>query len=163
MLIVVSPKAEMELGFNHWFSRVATIAKAGGLSILFFAEDDTIAELKKLNIQSASPVLAVYNSFSNWEDFLILSRELKQNDFFVIISSRKEHSSYNEYLEKLPYYLSKYFTNNSFIILYPHQVSIEVKREEKEHDHFLLEAWADNLEAVKKGGSYLSRIFKKKK
>jgi Kef-type K+ transport system membrane component KefB len=163
MLIVVSPKAEMELGFNHWFSRMATIAKAGGLSILFFAEDDTIAELKKLNIQSASPVLAVYNSFSNWEDFLILSRELKQNDFFVIISSRKEHSSYNEYLEKLPYYLSKYFTNNSFIILYPHQVSIEVKREEKEHDHFLLEAWADNLEAVKKGGSYLSRIFKKKK
>ncbi|MEO6813398.1 MAG: cation:proton antiporter [Ginsengibacter sp.] len=163
MLIVVSPKAEMELGFNHWFSRVATIAKAGGLSILFFAEDDTIAELKKLNIQSASPVIAVYNSFSNWEDFLILSRELKQNDFFVIISSRKEHSSYNQYLEKLPYYLSKYFTNNSFIILYPHQVSIEVQREVKEHDHFLLEAWADNLQAVKKGGSYLSRIFKKKK
>lgn len=163
MLIVVSPKAEMELGFNHWFSRMATIAKAGGLSILFFAEDDTIAELKKLNIQSASPVIAVYNSFSNWEDFLILSRELKQNDFFVIISSRKEHSSYNQYLEKLPYYLSKYFTNNSFIILYPHQVSIEVQREVKEHDHFLLEAWADNLQAVKKGGSYLSRIFKKKK
>lgn len=162
MVIAVSPKAEMEPGFDHWFARISTIAKSGGMSIHFFAEDDTIAELKKLSVQSASPVEATYNTFSNWEDFLILGRELKQNDFFVIISSRKRHPSYNEQLEKLPYYLSKYFTNNSFIILYPHQLAIEFRKVDKEHDNYLLEALADQVQAVNKAGSYLSRIFKRK-
>jgi Kef-type K+ transport system membrane component KefB len=162
MVVAVLPKAQMEVGFKHWFSRISTIAKAGGLSVHFFAEEETIAELKKLNVQSASPVVAAYNAFSNWEDFLILSRELKQNDFFVIISSRKGYSSYDDQLEKLPYYLSKYFTNNSFIILYPHQLLIDLKPEEKEYDHFLLEA-LDKVQVVNKAGDFISRIFKKKK
>jgi hypothetical protein len=163
MVVAVSPKAQMEIGFKHWFARISTIAKAGGLSVHFFAEEETIAELKKLNVQSASPVVAAYNAFSNWEDFLILSRELKQNDFFVIISSRKGHFSYNDQLEKLPYYLSKYFTNNSFIILYPHQLLVDLKPEEKDYDHFLLEALADKVQVVNKAGDFISRIFKRKK
>src|SRR5690606_2927200 len=86
MLVVVTPKAELEPGFRHWFSRVSTIAKAGGLSVHFYAEERTIEELKKLNLQSSNPVVAIHTPFSRWEDFLILSRELKQNDFLVIIS-----------------------------------------------------------------------------
>ncbi|MEO5649593.1 MAG: cation:proton antiporter [Ginsengibacter sp.] len=163
MVVAVLPKAQMETGFNHWFARISTIAKAGGLSVHFFAEEDTIAELKKLNVQSASPVVAAYNAFSKWEDFLILSRELKQNDFFVIISSRKGRSSYDEQVEKLPYYLSKYFTHNSFIILYPQQLAVDQKPDEKEHDNFLLEALADKVQVVNKAGDFISRIFRKKK
>ncbi len=163
MVVAVLPKAQMETGFNHWFARISTIAKAGGLSVHFFAEEDTIAELKKLNVQSASPVVAAYNAFGKWEDFLILSRELKQNDFFVIISSRKGRSSYDEQVEKLPYYLSKYFTHNSFIILYPQQLAVDQKPDEKEHDNFLLEALADKVQVVNKAGDFISRIFRKKK
>ena len=163
MVVAVTPKAEMEPGFNHWFSKVSTIAKAGGLSIHFFAEDDTITELKKLNAQSASPAVAAYNSFSNWQDFLILSRELKQNDLFVIISSRKRHPSYNGQLERLPYYLSNYFTHNSFIILYPQQLAIDPKPNEKEYADHLLEALVDKVQVVNKAGNYISQIFKKKK
>ncbi|HJY23534.1 MAG TPA: cation:proton antiporter, partial [Hanamia sp.] len=58
MVVAVLPKAQMEIGFKHWFARISTIAKAGGLSVHFFAEEGTIAELKKLNVQSASPVVA---------------------------------------------------------------------------------------------------------
>ena len=161
MVVAIAPNAEQEAGFSHWFSRLSTIAKTGGMSIHFFADDNTIAELKILNLQLISPAVATYTAFNNWDDFLILSRELKLNDFFVIVSSRREHTSYVPQIEKLPYYLSKYFTNNSFIIIYPKQ-SPEIV-EEKESDNFILEAIADRVQAVNKAGNFISNIFKKKK
>ena len=164
MVIAVTPDAELEIGFTHWFSRILTISRAGGLSIHFFAADSTIRELKKLNVESTSPAETVYTTFSNWEDFLILSRELKLNDFFVIVSSRKEYPSYTAQLEKLPYYLSKYFVNNSFIIVYPKQLGDGGGPGEKEAaDHFLLEALSDKVQVVNKAGNYISNIFRKKK
>ena len=159
MIVVVTPRAENEPGFAHWFSRTATIAKAGGLSVHFFAAERTIQALKNLNVQSPSPLVATYTPFSNWEDFLILSRELKQNDLFLIISSRKGRLSFNEQLNKLPYYLTRYFTNNSFIILYPQQSGPENDIEVKD-DHSILDAPA---QVVNKAGDLLSRIFKMKK
>ena len=163
MVVAVTPKAELEPGFKHWFSRILTISRAGGLSIHFFADAKTIQELQKINTASANPAVAIYNFFNNWDDFLILSRELKQNDFFVIVSSRKEHISYNQQLEKLPYYLSKYFTNNSFIIIYPQQSSNLLNNETDHTDNYLLDALADKVHVVNKAGSYISNIFKKKK
>jgi len=163
MVVVVTPKAELELGFMHWFSRVLTISQTGGLSIHFFADNSTIQELQKLNVQATSPAVATYNVFNNWDDFLILSRELKQNDFFVIVSSRKEHISYNPQLEKLPYYLSKYFTNNSFIIIYPQQLSDLISDQKEFTDNYLLDALADKVQVVNKAGNYISNIFKRKK
>ena len=164
MMIAITPDAEKEPGFLHWFLRISTIAKTGGLSFHFFATEQTIVELQKLNSQSTIPVSAVYNQFSNWEDFLILSRELKQNDFFVIVSSRKGHISYDENLEKLPYYLAKYFIHNSFIIIYPKQLESDSSLIEKDHsEHFLLDALTENLQVVNKAGDYISRMFKKKK
>jgi len=164
MVVTITLNAELEPGFKHWFIRISTIAKAGGLSIQFFANELTIEELKKLNIQLTSPVAATYTSFSNWEDFLIMSRELKPNDFFVIVSSRKNQISYNQQLEKLPYYLSKYFTQNSFIIIYPKQLPPDFKHpDEEQTDHFLLEALADKVQVVNKAGNYIGRIFRRKK
>jgi Kef-type K+ transport system membrane component KefB len=164
MVVVMTPDAEKEPGFYHWFARISTIAKTGGLSFHFFASEETIGELRRLNSHSASPVPATYNEFSNWEDFLILSRELKPNDFFVIVSSRKGHVSYDENLERLPYYLSKYFIHNSYIIIYPKQLDGDIILNEKEHsDNFLLDALADKVQVVNKAGGYISRMFRKKK
>lgn len=163
MIVVVTPKAELEEGFEHWFSRMLTISQSGGLPIHFFADTSTIRELQRLNTSSSRPAVAIYNQFSNWDDFLILGRELKQNDFFTIISSRKEHISYNQQLEKLPYYLSRYFNNISFIMVFPLQSPISVQQEKDFSDNYLLDALADKVQVVNKAGNYLSNIFKKKK
>jgi hypothetical protein len=164
MVVAITPNAEVEPGFQHWFTRITTIAKAGGLPIHFFADDLTIRQLKKINLYSNSPTAATYTQFSNWEDFLIMSRELKANDFFVIVSSRQGHVSYNNNLEKIPYYLAKYFIHNSYIIIYPKQLKEDKNLDEKDHsDNSILEALADKVQVVNKAGSYISQIFKKKK
>lgn len=161
MVVAVVPNAEKEIGFDRWFSRINTLAKAGGMAIHYFATDQTIQELRRLNLESSAPVVATYNSFYNWDDFLILGRELKQNDFLIIVSSRKNHISYEPLIEKLPYYLSKYFTNNSFIIVYPQQVADEVLVPEESGEK-LFDALADSVQVVNKAGNYLSKIFRRK-
>jgi hypothetical protein len=139
-------------------------SNAGGLSIHFFADDATVVELKRLNVQQPSPSVATYTSFNKWEDFLILSRELKLNDFFVIVSSRNGHSSYISQLEKLPYYLSRYFLNNSFIIIYPKQTPSGLPENEKENaDNSILDTLAEKVQVVNKAGNYISNIFRRKK
>jgi len=163
ILVVISPEAEKEPGFLHWFSRLMTIAKTGGLSFQFFASEATLEQLKENILNSPTPVPTTYNVFTNWEDFLILSRELKPNDLFVIVSSRKGHISYNSNQEKLPYYLSRYFVHNSFLIIYPKQTQPDVANENKQHqDGSLLDTLSENLQVVNKAGDYITRIFKKK-
>lgn len=163
MVVVVSPHAEQEPGFDHWFFRLMTIAKTGGLSFHFLADEPTTEQLKINISQLANSVPAIYSVFTDWEDFLILSRELKPNDLFVIVSSRKGHVSFNEYQEKLPYYLSRYFVQNSFIILYPKQLENESENNDKVHaDNSLFDTLSENLHVVNKAGSFLSRIFKRK-
>lgn len=122
MIVVVAPMAEAERGFKHWFEKIVTISKEAGMSLTMYAPIETIYELKLINQAMTTPAPITYKEFFNWEDFLFFRGELKPNDLFVIISSRRGHFSYNAHIERLPYYLSRYFQKNSFIILYPKQL-----------------------------------------
>ena len=127
---------------------------------MFYANDKTSIELEKAHQSMASSAKIQLNSFSNWDDFLIFTSELKNNDLFVIITSRTEHISFSYQLEKLPYYLSNYFKNNSFIILYPQQLDQGISMEDlQQAEHSLLDTFAGR-DALGKVGSSLKRIFK---
>ncbi|CCH56296.1 putative Na(+)/H(+) antiporter 3 AltName: Full=MjNapA [Fibrisoma limi BUZ 3] len=122
MVVAVPPKAELEPGFGHWYDKITNLAREAGLDMLFYAHPDTIRHLEKISHRSTSSLRIAFKKFQNWSDFLILGREIKPNDLFMIISSRKGHPSYSGHLDKLPYYLTSYFESNSFIILYPKQL-----------------------------------------
>jgi Kef-type K+ transport system membrane component KefB len=109
MVVLVTPKAELEPGFGDWFSKLITVVKEAGLTLSFYAVAETIAELKYQQELINASVPVTFNEFSNWEDFLFFTGILKQDDLFSIITSRKGHVSYNAISEKLPYYLTKYF------------------------------------------------------
>jgi Kef-type K+ transport system membrane component KefB len=164
MIVAVPPRAELEPGFSHWANKLTTIAHQAGLTMQFHAAPPTIKELKGLNQANLRPVKTVFYPFSNWEDFLILGRELRANDLFVIISSRKAHISYNAQMEKLPHYLSNYFEENSFILLYPKQMEYGVNMEDVQHfDSNLIESLSGNMSALTKAGGYFKKVFTGKK
>lgn len=163
MVVVIPPKAELEPGFLHWFGKLMSIAREAGLTLVFFGHQTTLNELEAQYHKSGRPVKAAFNEFSNWEDFLILGREVRSNDLFVIISSRKGHISYNAQLDKLPYFLTNYFKNSSFIILYPKQLDFGLNMENIEQaDSTLLETISDKMSLVNKAGNYLRRLINKK-
>ena len=163
MLVVVTPRAELEPGFAHWFGKLATIAREAGLPLEVYAHPNTAKELQELNVHSKSEVKVEFNAFTQWEDFLIFSRELKSNDLFVIISSRKGHVSYQPHLDKLAYYLTNYFSQSSYIIVYPRQLEHGVKMDDIQHvDTNLIETLTENVGKVNRAGTYLKRLFSRK-
>lgn len=161
MLVVVTPQAELEPGFAHWYLKLANIAKESGMVLEIYAEANTIIELQDEQRQLSSPPKTIYQDFSNWEDFLIFSRELKKNDLLIIVSSRKGHISYQHFLDKLPYYLTNYFKENSFILLYPQQVDKGFKMDDVQYtDSSLADTITEGMDTVKKARGLIRRIFK---
>lgn len=63
-----------------------------------------------------------FSELESWEDFLIITKAVKVHDSVIIISARKGTLSYNPLFEKLPYYLTKYFVDNNFVIVFPKQI-----------------------------------------
>ena len=158
MVVAVTSKAELEPGFSHWFARLAQIARTAGLPLDFYASRETIRELKDQQAINKSESKMTFQEFGNWNDFLVFTREVKKDDLLVIVSSRKGHVSYQEPLERLPYYLSNYFTTGSFIMLYPTQVERGLKMDNVQHVDSSL---AQTISEVGKAKSWFSRLFKK--
>lgn len=163
MVVLVPPRAELEPGFSHWFYKVANIAKESGLPVKFYGTVSVIKEIKDLQSISKLTIKTSFYPFPNWEDFLILSREVKQNDLFVIVASRRGHLSYQPLQDKLPYYLSNYFQENSFLLLFPNQLEMGLKRIDIDYpDVALAETIAEGVSNVNKVGDLLKKVFGKK-
>ncbi|MBR5373854.1 MAG: cation:proton antiporter [Paludibacteraceae bacterium] len=125
IVVAVPPRAEFEVGFVKWYDRMKNIAKQIGANVLFYAHKETLDQIQILAQRKKFGVPTQFKELDDWEDFLVLTGEVADNDLFVVISSRKTAMSYNPLFEKLPNYLSKYFNKNSYILLYPDQFDEE--------------------------------------
>ena len=67
------------------------------------------------------PILCDFVEFNDWDNFLILSREIKDDDNLIFVMSRKDRISYHNYMIKIPTYLNKYFIKTNFILVFPVQ------------------------------------------
>jgi len=163
IVIVVTPKAELEPGFTHWYIKLVTLAKEAGMTLAFYATPETLAEIKVKQLSANNTVPVTYTTFSNWDDFLILRSFLKQNDLFTIVTSRKGAVSYQAALEKLPYYLLNYFSSNSYILLYPKQLDQTIKMDDIEYvNSTIIETVNEKVQALRQPVSLFKKLFKKR-
>lgn len=125
LVALVPPHAELEAGFEHWLGTVRTLAKEAALPLVWHASEATLGVVREHNTADTTQHNVQYQPFENWDDFLIFSKQVQPNDLFLIVSSRPGHTSYVRQLARLPYYLATYFTENSFLLLFPHQVPLE--------------------------------------
>lgn len=125
IIVVIPELAEREVGFIRWVKTVQVLAKQTGAKLHFNGSADTLAQLQAIVSQTKPAVEARYHEFSEWEDFLILSREIKANDLLIVISARRGMLSYNKYLNQIPAKLARHFQAHSFVILYPEQYAVE--------------------------------------
>ncbi|HPK40489.1 MAG TPA: hypothetical protein PKZ69_02615, partial [Candidatus Cloacimonadota bacterium] len=84
--------------------------------------------------------------FSNWEDFLIVSSKVQENDGLFIFMSRMGNISYDIEMPRISKYLNKYFMKNSFVLVYPSQYGVENKPITKNYQQFALKKMFDKKE-----------------
>ena len=118
-LVVVPAREEKEVGFPMWVNKVWNIIHNSGAKAVFYASEDTTMYLKE--IYKKRPIEAEFSSFDDWDDFLIMSREIKSDDTLWVVMSRRERLSYHANMSRIPNYLNKYFQSNSFVLVYPIQ------------------------------------------
>lgn len=119
LLVFVPDRAEKELGFALWMLRVWNMGRNTSTKVVFYAPSHTLAQIEA--IHAKNPIEAEFHEFNEWDDFLILLREVKANDILLAVLSRKGGPSYHRVMNHVPYYLGKYARSNSFILIYPLQ------------------------------------------
>lgn len=158
-IVVVPPGAEQVIGFPFWLLKVWNIARNTGATLKFYATEETLKYVK--DIQKKHPVEVEFVEFSDWSEFLIISRDINDNDNLLIVLSRKEGHSYNKMMDKIPGYLNKFFKENNFILIYPMQAVGTIT---KSYNNSALQVpYQANWENFEDLSKTLQSVFKKNK
>jgi hypothetical protein len=119
IIIAIPPLAEHENGFGLWYSKMAKLAQELSIPILVHCSEPTKDAIEILSKKAKLSVSLTIKIFTDWEDFLILSRDIDEDDLFVLVSARRGAASYMGQLENLPSKLEKHFATNSRFVIYP--------------------------------------------
>lgn len=125
-LVIIPEQAEKEAGFPLWVQRIWNMISNTGARAVFYASQATLASLRA--IAKKRPLDAEYKEFTNWDDFLILFREIQKDDAVWVVLSRRERISYQAGMTRIPHYLNAYAQSNSFVIVYPVQADEQGSR-----------------------------------
>jgi Kef-type K+ transport system membrane component KefB len=155
-IVIVPERAEHEIGFPFWLVKIWNIARNTGGSLLFFGPEKTIQIIREVHLKH--PLEAEFKIFDDWNDFLILSREVRKDDNLIIILSRHNKPSYHSVMNNIPALLNKYFRENSFILIYPMQMAIN----DEEMTHLRNPSILESIEKLDEIGKTIARVFRRK-
>jgi len=159
IVIVLTKNAEYEVGFRHWVRKIVLLSKQAGAKLEICGTEDTQkamqVELKKVR----GTVETTYKNFEDVEDFLVLSRNITNNDLIVVVSARKGTLSYNSYMDSIPGKLMKHFGQNNFILLYPEQTQVEFLESGVQSEDLTLSPIQEQIDNLNKIGKAVMKIF----
>ena len=154
--VVIIPKnAETELGFSEWLLKIWNIGRNTGAKLIFYASEKTTKIIRE--IHAKHPIEAEFRVFDNWDDFLILAREIKQNDGLVIVMSREKKLSFHPKMKAIPGYLNRYFVPNNFLLVYPMQSGVNDESIDLNNPSLI-----EPIEKIDELGKNIARLFKRK-
>ena len=155
-IIVVPDRAEKDIGFPFWLVKVWNIARNTGAKLVFYSTEQTLNDIKIIN--KKHPVECEFREFDEWDDFLILSRDIKPDDNLILVLSRKDRPSYHANMLKIPVYLNKYFQTTNFILVFPMQTGVSDDSDMNLKNPSVL----DSIEKLDDLGKTIANLFKRR-
>ena len=122
IVVAVPPQAEYEAGFYKWIERVARIGAQLGCRVHFWGHTDTLPRIEGYMHKFHSNVRMECTSLDEWDDLLLLTGQVNYDHLLVIVSARKGSISYQSSFEELPVQITRYFSDNSLMLIYPDQL-----------------------------------------
>lgn len=157
IVLITAPFAEKENGFEIWLSKVMKLANELRLPIVHFGHKNTFSAIKNRMKQKHLSLSIESSLFENWNDFLVLSKYIREKDLIIIVSARKNSVSYVSAMDNIPAKLEKYFAKNNKIVIYPKQFNqIAINQ-----DDYSSRPLAKSFEVIESIGKGIGNIFKK--
>ena len=127
IVVVVPPKAEFETGFRQWVIRIGNLATQVGCKAIFIAYKETIPYIQGVLQAEKYNISHEYREMESWDDFIMLSNRIHDDDLLVVIGARRTSISFSSDMEVMPTFLGRYFANHNIMIIYPEQFGAEAE------------------------------------
>ena len=121
ILVAVPRYAEKEHDFISCFGLVRRLSSQIGAKVVFFTNEDTQRVLQAFCRRKGKFLRASYREMEDWEDALMVAKQMTKDDLVVFINARPSTPSYNPLFENVPQILSSFFADHSYMVLYPEQ------------------------------------------
>lgn len=121
LLVAVPRYAEKEHDFISCFGQIRRLSSEIGAKVIFFANEDTQRALQAMCRRKGKFLRASYREMTDWEDVLMMAKEMTKDDMIVMVSSRHATASYNPLFEQIPSMLERFFATNNYMVIYPEQ------------------------------------------
>lgn len=121
-LVVIAPdKAEFETGFQIWVERIGNLASQLACRVVFMTSPTTADFIRNLLVEEQFSIRHEYREICSWDDFILHSAEIREEDLMIVVSARKDSISHTTESENLPSYISRNFSRFNLMVIYPEQ------------------------------------------
>lgn len=125
IIVAVPPKAQYETGFRRWVEAVGNIGRQLGCRVIFHCSPDAAPLISTVLRRARIGLRAEFEIMETYDDFVIQSREVLDDDLFIVVSARRSSLSFSSDMDSVPSFLQRYFSRHNIIILYPEQFGTE--------------------------------------
>lgn len=157
ILIFCPPLVEMEKGFSTCLDTILRLSKELSMPVFCYCNPKSKRDISAYLALSKSGMISFFQ-FEDWEDFLVLSRYIHQDDMIIFFSGRKGSISHNPLFDNMLIKLDKYFSSTSKLMVYPSQFDTDNKFEE--YEDINAETLNKGIEKIQKIGREIGNIFK---
>ncbi len=159
IVVAAPPLSEHEKGFEQWFSKIAMLSQELTVPLLFFCNATTGEAILKYVKKTRIPANLTFRYIDNWDDILMMSGNIDDNDLLVLVSARKGSASFTAILGSLPARMENQFKNNSRLVIYPQQ--FDQNHIGEQYDDFVAEPLSMGIETIQKLGRGIGNVFRK--
>lgn len=125
IIVAVPPKAQYETGFRRWVEAVGLIGRQLGCRVIFHCSPDAAPLIATVLRRARIELRVEFEDMETYDDFVIRSREVLDDDLFIVVSARRSSLSFSSDMDSVPAFLQRYFSRHNIILLYPEQFGTE--------------------------------------
>ncbi|MDE7154526.1 MAG: cation:proton antiporter [Muribaculaceae bacterium] len=162
IVVYIPDKAQFETGFRRWVTLLASLTRQLGCRIIFVCRKDQRPPIYTIIRQGEFAIRAEFEIVEQYDDFILLSNKILDDDLFVVVSARINSLSYSTHTAEMPGFLHRYFSRNNLMVIYPEQFGEETQIQSFSDPHAFdltsapsplrvkLAHWFDRLNTAKK-------------
>ena len=121
VLVWVPAGAQYETGFNRWVRALSRLTRQVGCRIIFCCPSEVQPLIRGVIYSENYGIRCEFKTTEDWDDLILLSSQVLDDDLFVIIGARAQSVSYRAEMTELPSFLQRYFSRNNLMMVYPEQ------------------------------------------